>query len=61
MFKQYVLTQKEVEAARDRLYELRRHAMLCRAAGDDESNREYYLKAKGFGEALKMLGLSVDT
>ena len=57
MFKQYVLTAKEVEAARDRLCELRRHAMLCRAAGDEESNREYYFKAKGFEEALKMLSL----
>ena len=58
MFKQYVLTAKEVEAARDRLYELRRHAMLCRAAGDEESNREYYLKAKGFEEALRILRLN---
>ena len=57
MIKQYVLSEAEVTKVNDRLYELRRIAMLSRASGDDESNREYYLRAKGFEEALKVLGL----
>ena len=56
MLKQYVLDQKEVDKAYDRLSQLRRSAMLCRAAGDTEGNREFYLRAKGFQEALDILG-----
>lgn len=57
MFKQYVLSETEVIKARERLKKLKKIAMLNRDAGDNESNREYYLRAKGFEEALKMLGI----
>ena len=60
MIRQYVLSEAEVFKAQERLKKLRKIAMLNRDAGDNESNREYYLRAKGFEEALKMLGI-VDT
>lgn len=57
MVKQYVLTQTEVDNVQRRLWDLRHHALLCRDGGHLEDNREFYLRAKGFEEALKMLGL----
>lgn len=57
MIKQYVLTENEVKKARSRLKEMKHIALLCRDAGDKESNREWYLKTKGFEEALQILGL----
>ena len=57
MIRQYVLSEAEVFKAQERLKKLRKIAMLNRDAGDNESNREYYLRAKGFEEALKMLGI----
>lgn len=57
MRKQYILEEAEVFKARDRLKELKHIALLCRDAADTEGNREWYLKAKGFEEALQMLGL----
>lgn len=57
MIIQYVLTKKEVDNAQKRLLELRHHALLCRDGGHLEDNREFYLRAKGFEEALKMLGI----
>lgn len=57
MLKQYVLTQTEVDNAQRRLWELRHLALLSRDGGHLEDNREFYLRAKGFEEALKMLGL----
>ena len=57
MFKQYVLTEAEVRKAHDRLKELRHISLLCRDAMDLEGNREWYLRAKGYEEAMRMLGL----
>lgn len=57
MFKQYVLSEAEVKKAKARLKEIRHISLLCRDAQDDEGNREWYLKAKGFEEALRILGL----
>lgn len=57
MKKQYILTEKEVEKALERFKELKMNAMLCRDAMDMNSNREFYLRAKGFEDALKTLGI----
>ncbi len=57
MRKQYILTEDEVRKLDARLKEMRHIALLCRDAGDTEGNKEWYLKAKGFEEALQMLGL----
>ena len=57
MIRQYVLTEQEVRKVRSRLGEMRQIALMCRDAQDEESNREWYLRAKGYEEALKMLGI----
>lgn len=57
MIVQYVLTQTEVDNVQRRLWELRHLALLSRDGGHLEDNREFYLRAKGFEEALKILGL----
>lgn len=56
---QYILTQEEVRNALDRLAQLKHVALLSRDAGQTEDNREYYLRAKGFEEALKILGVPI--
>lgn len=58
MVKQYVLTEKEVREVESRLREIRKIALLCRDAQDEEGNREWYLRAKGFEECMHMIGLS---
>lgn len=58
---QYVLSANEIEKAGSRLRHLRRIALLSRDAGDTAGNREFYLKAKGFEEALTMLGIEEGT
>lgn len=57
MIKQYVLSQNEVDEVKRRLAELKHLALLSRDGLNLEDNREFYLRAKGFEEALKMLGL----
>ena len=57
MYKQYVFSEREVSEAKDRLQEMKRISLLCRNAADMEGNREWYLRARGFEEALQMLGL----
>ena len=57
MIVQYVLTKSEVDNAHRRLRELRHLTLLSRDGGHLEDNREFYLRAKGFEEALKFLGL----
>lgn len=54
---EYVLSPQEIKAVKDRLAQLRQIALLNRNAYDAEANREYYLRAKGFEEALTMLGI----
>ncbi len=54
---QYILTEEEISRARDRLSELKHVALLSRDAGQMADNREYYLRAKGFEEALRLLGI----
>lgn len=54
---QYVLTKEEIKTAKERLIHLQHIALLSRDAEDYDSNREYYLRAKGFEEALIMLGI----
>lgn len=54
---QYVFSEDEIEKVKSRLRHLRRIALLSRDAGDTAGNREFYLKAKGFEEALTMLGI----
>ena len=54
---QYILTEKEVLKAKKRLLELRHIALLSRDAEQHEDNREYYLRAKGFEDALTILGI----
>ena len=58
---QYILSADEVERTKARLRHLRRIALLSRDAGDTAGNREFYLKAKGFEEALTMLGIEERT
>ena len=57
MKKQYILTEEEVTEAIRKLKELRMASLMCRDAGDSEFNREFYLKAKGFEQALQVLGI----
>ncbi len=57
MTRQYILTEREIRAVRDKLNELRQVALLSRDCRDRESNREFYLRAKGFEDALRMLGI----
>ena len=54
---QYILTQEEVQNALDRLAQLKHVALLSRDANQMDDNREYYLRAKGFEDALKILGI----
>lgn len=58
MKKQYVISEEEIVNAKKRLLELRHIALLSRDAGELEDNREYYLRAKGFEDALKILGIN---
>lgn len=58
---QYVFSEDEIEKIKSRLRHLRRIALLSRDAGDTAGNREFYLKAKGFEEALTMLGIEERT
>ena len=57
---QYILSEQEVQKAKDRLKQLRHVALLSRDAGHMEDNREYYLRAQGFKEALIILGVVKD-
>lgn len=57
MIKQYIITEKEIKIVKNKLKTLRQAALLSRDAGEAEDNREYYLKAKGFQEALEILGI----
>lgn len=57
---QYILSEQEVQKAKDRLKQLRHVALLSRDAGHMEDNREYYLRAQGFKEALIILGIVKD-
>lgn len=57
MIKQYIISEKEVKAVKAKLKTLKQAALLSRDAGEVEDNREYYLKAKGFQEALEILGI----
>ena len=52
---EYVLSAKEVQAAKDRMNELRKLALFARDA--QEMGKEFYLRAKGFEEALVILGI----
>ena len=54
---EYVFTASEIKAAKDRLAQLRQAALLSRDAKEMEDSKEFYLKAKGFEEALTMLGI----
>ena len=54
---QYVLSEQETKKAKDRLNQLKHIALLSRDAGHMEDNREYYLRAQGFKEALMILGI----
>lgn len=53
----HILTAEEVSRVKARAVELKKTALMCRDMGDDEANRELYLRAKGFCEALTMLGI----
>lgn len=55
---QYVISEEELIKAKKRLLELRHIALLSRDAEQHEDNREFYLRAKGFEEALKILGIN---
>ena len=54
---EYILTAQEIKTVKERLAELRRAAPLSRDAGEMEDSKELYLKAKGFEEALTILGI----
>lgn len=54
---QYVISEDEIKKAKGRLIQLRAVALMSRDAGDKEASREFYLKAKGFEDALVMLGI----
>lgn len=54
---QYIVTKEEVDRAKRKLYELRQAALLSRDIGEMEDNRELYLRAKGFEDALITLGV----
>lgn len=57
---QYIITKEEIEEAKQKLWELKQAALLSRDAGMMKDNREYYLKAKGFEDALITLGIIVN-
>lgn len=54
---EYIFTEDEIRKAKSRATELKQLALMCRDEGDTESNREIYLRAKGFCEALEILGI----
>jgi len=54
---QYIITKEEVDRAKQKLYELRQAALLSRDIGEMEDNRDLYLRAKGFEDALTILGV----
>ena len=54
---QYIVTEKEIKAVKDRLYELRQAALMSRSCGEVGDSREFYLRAKGYEEALTTLGI----
>lgn len=54
---EYILTAQEIKIVKERLAELRRAALSSRDAGEMEDSKELYLKAKGFEEALTILGI----
>lgn len=57
MKRYYSATQKEVDELFGRFAYFKEMALINRDAGDTETSREYYFKAKGMEEALKILGL----
>ena len=54
---QYIITDHEIEYAKKRMERLRQAALASRDAGEYEDSREFYLKAKGFEDALLTLGI----
>lgn len=54
---QYIITKEEIDRAKRKLYELRQAALLSRDIGEMEDNRDLYLRAKGFEDALIALGV----
>lgn len=54
---QYIITQEEVAAAKAKHKSLKQAAYLSWKAGAEEDSQEFYLKAKGFEEALILLGI----
>lgn len=58
---QYVFSASEIEKVKSRLRHLRKIVLISRDAGDTAGNREFYFKAKGFEEALTMLGIEERT
>lgn len=54
---QYIITEMEIKDAKNQLAHLKQLALLSRDAGEKEDNREFYLRAKGFEDALIMLGI----
>lgn len=57
MKKVYILTEAEIKKLNDRLMELRTVALMSRDAAQKEDSREFYLRAKGFQEAMEIIGL----
>ena len=57
MKKVYMLTEAEVKNLHNRLMELRTIALMSRDAAQKEDSREFYLRAKGFQEAMEMIGV----
>ena len=57
MIRQYIITEKEIKEVKQKLKTLRQAALFSRDAGELEDNKDYYLRAKGFEEALTMLGI----
>lgn len=54
---QYIITETEIKDVKNRLEHLKQLVLLSRDAGEKEDNREFYLRAKGFEDALIMLGI----
>lgn len=54
---QYIITKEEIDRAKRRLEVLRQIALASRDAGEMEDSKEFYLKAKGFEDALTILGI----
>ena len=54
---QYIITKEEIDGAKQKLWELKQAALLSRDAGMMQDNREYYLRAKGFEDAMIALGI----